>query len=142
MANKAEKGFDINLEEGLAGEGFIKDLLLSVGCKKCEVKTDMRWHETGNIFIETGCWENKHRQFRSSGAFASKSEYWFEVLPGSNGIPMIIGLPIDILKEAILNHGQPRQQNKSENPSHGYLLKLENLIAEFVNDAVQSRKAS
>jgi hypothetical protein len=30
---KAEKGFDINLEEGLAGEGFVKDLLLSAGCK-------------------------------------------------------------------------------------------------------------
>ena len=55
---------------------------------------------------------------------------------------MIIGLPIDILKEAILNHGQPIQQNKSENPSHGYLLKLENLIEEFVNEASKSRKAS
>ena len=44
--------WDIDLRDGQAGESKLADLLRM---ETIEVKTDRRWKDTGNLFIEESC---------------------------------------------------------------------------------------
>ena len=48
-----DSNWDLDFRAGLAGESKVADLL---SLDTLEVKTDRRWHQTGNIYIETECW--------------------------------------------------------------------------------------
>ena len=48
-----DSNWDLDLRAGLSGESKVADLL---SLDTVEVKTDRRWWETGNVYIETECW--------------------------------------------------------------------------------------
>lgn len=135
--SKAYKGFDIDLAHGQDGEALVLDAIKEM-CK-LEVKADRKWKETGNLFIETGCFENKHDQWRASGLNATISDYWFEVLENNAGQKMIIGMPIDVVKDTIMEFGTPIQQTWSENPSKGFLIKVRHILDVFWRQKLDSQ---
>ena len=53
--------FDLDLAVGQAGEGLVEQLL--TGGSTVEVKTDLQWKDTGNLYIETVCWSHNNENW-------------------------------------------------------------------------------
>jgi len=113
--------FDIDLSVGQAGEKLVEELL--TGGKTIEVKTDLKWKDTGNVYIETVCWSHNKEEWYASGLSATKADYWAFVLEGA-----VIMLPTDTLKTIVTIRGRSIACNIPPNPSKGYLVKIEDIL--------------
>ena len=105
--------WDLDLRAGEEGESKIADLL---SLDTVEVKTDKRWKETGNLYIETDCYY-RMGQWKPSGISVSKATHWAFMLED-----MALIVPIWKLKEAVYNIGRPIDCDIPPNPSKGYLI--------------------
>ena len=113
--------FDLDYSYGVAGEQLVNQLL--TGGKTVEVKRDRRWKDTGNLFIETEYWSNKHNAWVPGGIRATKAEYWAFVLE-----ELVVIVPVEKLQIALGAYGWPIENKKEPNPSKGYLLRVEELL--------------
>ncbi len=66
---------------------FSINQLLTNG-KTIEVKTDLKWKNTGNLYIETVCWSHNNSEWYPSGISTTKAEYWAFVLEGTSAKAM------------------------------------------------------
>ena len=107
--------WDLDLRAGETGESKVADLL---SLDTVEVKTDRRWYETGNIYIETECYYVKSQSWEPSGIRVSKATHWAYVLEDS-----VLIVPLHRLKEAVWEIGKPMTCDIPPNPSRGYLIK-------------------
>ena len=123
-----DSNWDLDLRAGLTGESRVADLL---SLDTVEVKTDRRWVETGNIYIETSCYYKSSNSWELSGMSVSKATHWAFVLEDS-----VVIVPLYRLKEAVTRVGRPITCNIPPNPSRGYLLNVSSLI-ELVRQAKQ-----
>ena len=73
--------FDLDLSVGHEGESLVNQLLTNG--KTIEVKTDLKWKNTGNLYIETVCWSHNNEEWYPSGISATKAAYWAFVLEGT-----------------------------------------------------------
>lgn len=114
--------WDLDLRDGQAGEGMVANLL---SLETIEVKTDRRWVETGNIYIETECWYNKSQTWEPSGIRVSKASHWAYVLENS-----VIIVPTEMLREMLWEspYKTPIECNIEPNPSKGFLITPANLL--------------
>ena len=113
--------FDLDLSVGHDGEALVQSLL--TGGKTIEVKTDLRWKDTGNLYIETVCWSHNNNEWYPSGLSSTKAKYWAFVLEGA--IFMVL---TDTLRKAVTLWGHPITCNIPPNPSKGYLIKPERIF--------------
>lgn len=122
-----DSNWDLDLRAGLAGESKVADLL---SLDTLEVKTDRRWHETGNIYVETECWIQASQSWEISGLRTTQATHWAYVLEDC-----VIIVPTYRLKEAIWeNVGKPITCNIPPNPSRGYLI-TPGALLEYVRKA-------
>lgn len=112
--------WDLDLRDGKQGENLVADLLR---IQTVEVKTDRRWHETGNIYIETHCASQKGDWY-PSGVNTSKATHYAFVL---NGAALIVEK--DVLIQVVRQYGRKIKCDIPPNPSRGYLITPENLLA-------------
>ena len=115
-----DSNWDLDYRAGLLGESKIADIL---HLDTVEVKTDRRWIETGNIYIETECFYQSDNEWKPSGIRVSQATPWGFVLEDT-----ILIVPMYRLKEIIWEHGKPITCNIPPNPSRGYLIKPGSLI--------------
>jgi len=120
-----DSNWDLDLRAGLTGESRVADLL---SLDTVEVKTDRRWHETGNVYIETECYYNASQSWEPSGIRVSKATHWAFVLEDS-----VLIVPLHRLKEAIWESDRPITCNIPPNPSRGYLIKPTVLLEHIRN---------
>jgi len=113
--------FDLDLSVGHEGESLVNQLLTNG--KTIEVKTDLKWKNTGNLYIETVCWSHNNSEWYPSGISATKAEYWAFVLEGT-----VLIVPIEHLRHAITLYGHPITCNIEPNPSKGYLIQPERIL--------------
>ena len=106
--------WDLDLRAGELGESKVADLL---SLDTVEVKTDRRWYETGNIYIETECYYKNSQAWQPSGLTISKATHWAYVLEDS-----VLIVPLFRMKEAVHELGRPITCNIPPNPSRGYLI--------------------
>lgn len=106
--------WDLDYRDGVAGESKVADLL---HIDTVEVKTDRRWIETGNIYIETECYYVNDDAWKPSGINVSKATHWGFVLEDS-----VVIVPTYRLKESLPDIGKPITCNIQPNPSKGYLI--------------------
>lgn len=106
--------WDLDLRAGLQGESKISDLL---HIDTVEVKTDRRWIETGNIYIETECYYRNEEAWKPSGLSVSKATHWGFVLEDS-----VLIIPTYRLRESLPDIGKPITCNIEPNPSKGFLI--------------------
>ena len=106
--------WDLDLRDGELGESKVADLL---SLDTVEVKTDRRWKDTGNLYIETECWYVGDDTWKPSGVRVSKATHWAFVLEDS-----VLIIPLHRLKEAVWEVGRPITCNIPPNPSRGYLV--------------------
>lgn len=115
--------WDIDFQRGVYGENLVKDLVETV-----EVKTDYRWQETGNVYIEYSCFYKTSQQFENSGIAVTKAKYWALVLPNKQAEPLIILVHTEHLKEALKKYGRRTECIISQNKSKGLLIKIEDIL--------------
>ena len=106
--------WDLDLRAGEVGEMKLADLL---SMDTIEVKTDRRWHETGNLYIETECFQQSTRTWEDSGISVSKATHWAFVLEDG-----VIILPTFRLKDAIVSYGKTITCEIPPNFSRGFLV--------------------
>ena len=112
--------WDIDLRDGLAGENSIRKLLK---IETIEVKTDRRWKETGNLYIEIYCYYQKTQSWEKSGLAVSKATHWAFPL----GEVTII-ITREALIKTVKQYGKKVECKIEPNPSRGYLIRPEQLI--------------
>ena len=112
--------WDLDLRAGEEGESKIADLL---SLDTVEVKTDKRWQETGNLYIETECYYVNKGAWMPSGMNASKATHWAFVL---QDIALI--MPLWQLREAVRSVGRFITCDIQPNPTRGYLITPEQII--------------
>lgn len=113
--------FDLDLSVGHEGEALVNDLL--TGGKTVEVKTDLKWKDTGNLYIETLCWSHNKNTWYPSGLDSTKADYWAFVLEGATLI-----VPTEAVRMALSLFGRPITCNIEPNPSKGFLIKPEQIL--------------
>ena len=109
-----DSNWDLDLRDGLAGESKVADLL---SLDTVEVKTDRRWVDTGNLYIETECYYVADNAWKPSGIRVSKATHWAFVLEDT-----VLIIPLYRLMEAVYELGRPITCNIPPNPSRGYLV--------------------
>jgi hypothetical protein len=113
--------FDIDFANGYAGEKLVTELL-TCGYT-VEVKRDMKWAKTGNLYIETLCWNQTEQAWLPSGISVSKSEYWAFVLDET-----VIMIPLSKLQDLVIAYGRYTECKMLPNPSKGFLISARELI--------------
>ena len=106
--------WDLDYRAGLEGESKVADLL---HLDTVEVKTDKRWVETGNLYIETECYYQNENAWKPSGIRVSEATHWGFVLEDS-----VLIVPLYRLKEVVWEVGRPINCSIPPNPSRGYLV--------------------
>lgn len=109
-----DSNWDLDLRDGLKGESRVADLL---SLDTVEVKTDRRWYQTGNLYIETECYYVTDNAWKPSGIRVSKATHWAFVLEDS-----VLIVPLYRLMEAVYELGRSITCNIPPNPSRGYLI--------------------
>lgn len=122
--------FDLDFSKGLEGENLVAALLN--GGKTVEVKRDMKWHSTGNLYIEVQC-KSRAGNWYNSGLAASKADFYAFVLEGA-----VLLVPTDTLKR-VASRGKRITCDIEPNPSRGYLITVEQLLEEVKNSAYPVR---
>lgn len=120
-----DSNWDLDLRAGLTGESKVADLL---SLDTVEVKTDRRWHKTGNLYIETECYYQASQSWEPSGIRVSKATHWAFVLEDS-----VLIVPTHRLKEVIWESSRPITCNIPPNPSRGYLITPAELLVHVQN---------
>lgn len=117
--------WDLDLRAGEAGEHKIADLL---SADTIEVKTDRRWWETGNVYIETECFYQASQSWQPSGLMVSKATHWAFVLEDA-----VLITDLSTLKAAVRENGRAIACNIPPNPSRGFLIKPEDILQQEKN---------
>ncbi len=118
MSNLSD--FDLDFRFGQQGEQTVANLLT---IETVEVKTDRRWKETGNVYIETEFYSTGKEAWVASGINITKATHWALKLED-----MVILIETDVLKGAIEKYGKKSCTSIQPNPSNGYLIKPEQVI--------------
>lgn len=113
--------FDLDFANGRAGEELVEALL--TGGKTVEVKRDMKWQDTGNLYIEYTCYYQKSQSWEWSGIMVTKADYWAFVL--GTGVLLV---PTDLLKGVCMASKRVAETRIPPNPSKGYLITVDDLI--------------
>lgn len=128
-----DSNWDLDLRAGEAGESKVADLL---SLDTVEVKTDRRWWETGNVYIETECWYQSSQSWEPSGLRVTKATHWAFVLEDT-----VLIVPTAQLKEVVWQVGRPITCNIPPNPSRGYLITPIALLG-FIRASIQEQKGN
>jgi hypothetical protein len=119
MGNKSD--WDLDLRFGQEGE-VAANALLTAPIETVEVKRDRRWKDTGNLYIETECWSDVPACWYPSGITVSKATHWSFVLED-----MLLTMPTTKIKLAMTIYGLPKEMNRPEYSTRGYLITVDNL---------------
>jgi hypothetical protein len=119
MGNKSD--WDLDLRFGQEGE-VAANTLLTAPIETVEVKRDRRWKDTGNLFIETECWSDVTAAWYLSGISVTKATHWSFVLED-----ILLTIPTNKIRLAVRTYGLPREMNRPEYSTRGYLITVDNL---------------
>jgi hypothetical protein len=118
--------FDLDFSKGKEGEDYVELVLRAILTGTIEVKKDMKWLETGNIYVETECFFQTSQEYELSGLSVTKATHWAFVLAD-----MVLILPTEDLKEVVRVEGHPISTNIEPNPTRGFLIKVDDIIRRY-----------
>lgn len=85
--------FDLSLSQALIDERRLGEIFTTAKIEKVELKTDYKWQETGNIFVEYSC------NGKPSGIAATQADYWsHELIKNGSSIGYFM-FPVEPFKE-------------------------------------------
>ena len=118
--------FDLDFRDGKEGEDLVEGVLKDILTGTIEVKRDMKWIKTGNIYIETECFYQSSGQWEMSGLSVTKATHWAFVLEN-----FVLILPTEDLKEIVDVEGHPISTDIEPNPTRGFLIKIDNIVRKY-----------
>lgn len=118
--------FDLDFRDGKEGEDYVEGVLRAILSGTIEVKRDMRWVQTGNIYIETECYYQTSGQWEPSGLAVTKASHWAFVLEN-----MVLILPTEDLKTVVEVEGHPISTDIEPNPTKGFLIKIDQIVRKY-----------
>ena len=127
-----DSNWDLDLRAGELGEQKIADLL---SADTIEVKTDRRWWETGNVYIETECYYQASQSWEPSGMSVSKATHWAFLLEDT-----VLITELSTLKIAVKEYGRAIACNIPPNPSRGFLIRPEDILQQEKNWRIWTQK--
>lgn len=117
--------WDIDLAVGEAHEQHVSSAL---GLPRCqvEVKTDRRWIETGNVFIEVAQLPRGAAEYKPSGIHVTEATYW--AFCAGSAISMV---PTAVIAEVVSQQDRPPIDGglNGDNPTKGYPISLRALLS-------------
>lgn len=119
--------WDVDFRDGENGENLLKEVI-----ETSEVKTDFRWKDTLNLYIEQNCFYRKFNEYRPSGISVTKANYWSFVLTNGDEQPIIVSVPTKLLKEVVDLYGKDIACVNTENPSKAKLIKVGHIIKHYL----------
>ena len=125
MESIKNSDYDLDYQDGKLGEDLVAHIL---GITTVEVKRDLMWFKTKNLYLETFCWNNTQEKEIPSGIRVTKSQWWFWVLGNT-----IIAVPTKQLKDLLNEQRENKtlreiKNSKPPNPSRGVLIKIGDLL--------------
>jgi hypothetical protein len=117
--------FDIDFSNGKAGEDSIAHTL---NISTVEVKRDLKWFDTNNLFIEYECFNITQGEYIPSGLKTTKATHYTFVLGDT-----FVGIPTQQLKDLInkkFHNGTLRDVDCyiPPNQSRGYLVTIQDIL--------------
>lgn len=110
--------WDLDFRFGQYGEQTVANLVETI-----EVKSDRRWKDTGNLYIETQCWSHNNKCWYQSGINATKASHWAFNLEG-----LIIIVEVEKIRNAISLFGREIKCEIPPNYSVGFLITVDDLL--------------
>jgi hypothetical protein len=107
--------FEADLRIGKVGEALVKNYLYEEKVK-VEVKRDLKWKETGNLYIEQEVWSQVHGDV-PGGFKTTDADVWAFVMG-----KCVLWVPHDTLSRAVLKSEREGSCDWSANPSKGKLI--------------------
>jgi len=125
--DKKFSDFDLDYANGLKGENVVDEVVRALcGGSTIEVKTDLKWKETGNIYVETECFYQTSQQWEASGLSVTKATHWAFVLED-----LIIIMPTEDLRQVVAVEGTPIETKIEPNPSKGFLIRPDHILRKY-----------
>lgn len=117
--------FDLDLTVGQEAENYVAKVLQ---IDTIEVKRDLLWFKTSNLYIEAACYSQAKGEYVQSGLRVTKASHWAFVLGDT-----FIVVPTNNLRNLIDNQilagtARPVSCDIQPNPSRGYLIRIEDLL--------------
>lgn len=106
--------WDLDFRDGQVGENTVASLL---NIETVEVKTDRKWQDTGNLFIESSCFYQASNSWEPSGISVTRATHWAFVLED-----MVFVVPTKHLIDVVNEFGKPIENNQLPNKSKGWLI--------------------
>lgn len=123
----AEPRFDIDLAYGQQGELLVASIVDSLrdGTGAIEVKSDRRWRDTGNVYVELEC--RRRGRYVASGLQTTTATLWAFVI----GYPAVVLIvPTAMLHEEVWRAGTRRaEETDGSHPTRGALVSTTVLMA-------------
>ena len=116
-----QSDFDLDFSNGKQGEDLVEALLTNG--KTVEVKRDLKWQDTGNLYIEYTCYYQRSQSWEWSGIMVTKADYWAFVL--GSGVLLV---PTEVLKTVCKASKRVAETRIPPNPSKGYLITVQELV--------------
>lgn len=111
--------FDSSYQLGLEAERVV-DAFFEGPIANIEIKRDMRWLDTGNIFIETHCYYLTSGKYEESGLLITKADNWVFVMGQAKLV-----IPTHVLLTLIKRPESKRvPNNHGLNPTWGNILNV------------------
>lgn len=117
-----QPNFDIDMKFGAQGELFVARIIDSLGLGSVEVKTDARYLDTGNVYVEYTC--QRRGVWHPSGIITTKADFWAFVL-GMDTFCFFIAT--DTLRRAARDKfvTNKRELTRGSHPTKGVILPVE-----------------
>lgn len=112
--------WDIDLAEGQFSEELVRRLF--DGRTKIEVKRDLRWRDTGNLYIETEQFSTYYQKWIPSGLSITKADFWAFQLDS-----LVLFVQTDKLREAVYEENRAIEMRRTP-ATRGYLVKVSTVI--------------
>lgn len=110
-----DRTYELGQEAEQVVDAFFKGPIANI-----EIKRDMRWIDTGNIFVETHCFYQESGKYEESGLLVTNAPDWVFVLGRGKLV-----IPAPVLLPLIERPESRRVQNKTGlNPTWGNILNV------------------
>lgn len=124
-----EPRWDADYEIGRQGELWVQSIVDSLKSDAREVKTDERFADTGNIYVEYECKRRGH--YQPSGLSTTEAPVWAFVLQ-REGVLLVVAT--ELLKQVareLLRQGRTAECSRGSHPTRGVLVPVARLLAEL-----------
>ena len=128
--------WDLDFRRGLKGENLLADII-----ETSEVKTDYKWQDTFNLYVEYECWYVNDNKWKPSGIEVTKAKYLTWVIPIRDKQEIVLSIPTSLVKKLCVDAPKASMHN-SENPSKGYLIKVSQIWNALSEEASKGRKTA